>query len=195
LQHPELRLVEDAAIDAGKPRYVDTFREAKAHEQIFVRRFRGGQGFILLEPMTRHRHRIDPCLGRLEGGERSLHAGDRDAAMGAGPRARVVATPPIQEVVARLRTPPRMVGDLVGRKPGRLAQCLRLVIQRARDRAIRNAQSSGRMTRGEGRARLNSELVEREVAFRVVQRAGKLLAPGLHALPLPPIDEACAPAL
>src|SRR4029078_9561887 len=47
----------------------------------------------------------------------------------------------------------------------------------------------------ERRALLDGELVEREGVLRVGERAGELLAPGLHLLPLPRIDQVAGHAL
>ena len=109
--------------------------------------------------------------------------------MGAGACAGIVLTPPIDEVVARFRSLPRMVGDLVSRKTGRLAQLLRDEVKFARACAIWDAQAARRMARGKRRAGLDGQLIEREMVLRVSEGAGELLAPGADALPLAAIDQ------
>src|ERR1700730_3079960 len=109
--------------------------------------------------------------------------------MSAGADAGIVLPAPIEEVVARFRSRPRMVGDLVGRKPCRLAKLLGEQVERARQIAIRNVQHAGIMARGEWRALLDGELIERKVVCGEAERVPKLLGPGLSRLPFARIDQ------
>ena len=84
--------------------------------------------------------------------------------------ARIIVATPIEQIVPRLIPRPRMVGDLVGRQPRRLAKLLGQAIKLARLLAVGDAQRAGRMKRGERCALLDGELIQREVIGGVVER-------------------------
>src|SRR5262245_1904240 len=119
--------------------------------------------------MTVRFDRGEPALWRFDCRQRSLGAIDSNATMGARTGAHIVVTAPIEQVVTRLRAGPRMVRYLISRESCRLAQLLRELVERTRTRPIRDAQSAGGMARGERRALLDGELVEREVVRSVIE--------------------------
>src|SRR6478736_1394923 len=118
-----------------------------------------------------------------------LGAAKGDAAMGAGTDANIVVASPIEQVVARLSSDPRVVRHFVGRQASAIAQLLGEEIEGLGLLAVRDCEIAGGMQRGERRARLDGELIERQVVLRVVQSARQLVAPCGQGLPLPRIDQ------
>ena len=109
--------------------------------------------------------------------------------MRSGADPRIIVAAPIQQIVTRLRSRPRMIGNLVGRQPRSLAKLLGEAIQLARLLAVRDAQRAGGMPRGERRALLDGELIEREVVGGMIQRASQLRFPLDRRLSFPRIDQ------
>src|SRR4029077_3525710 len=108
---------------------VDAFGKTQAHQQIFVGGFRFAQILFGLKPMTRSLDRFAPCLRRFDGAERAALAVDRDARMRASADSGIIVPAPINQIVTRLRSRPRVVRDLVGRQPGSVAHLLRQQIE------------------------------------------------------------------
>src|SRR5262245_30993321 len=130
-----------------------------------------------------------PILRRLDGGKRALGAVNGDAAVSAGADAGVIVPPPIEQIVTRLRSRPRMVRDFVSGESRRLAKFLGEEILRPGFHAVRCSECAGLVARGERRAGLDRELIEREVVGGVAKREAELVAPGLRRLALARIDE------
>ena len=102
---------------------------------------------------------------------------ERQAAMGAGPDAGIIAGPPIDEIMTASLALGRVVGDLVGRKagaceffPGELEH-VRLQVILGQDQVALSMQ------REKPRARLDGELIDAEMAARVIERSFQLVGP------------------
>ncbi len=91
--------------------------------------------------------------------------------MRAGADTRIIMPAPIKQIVPRLRSRPRMVGDLIGREARNLAKLLGQGIKLARQLAVGDAQRAGGMKRREWRAVLDGELIQRKVVGGMVERA------------------------
>src|SRR5262245_8426108 len=115
---------------------------------------------------------------------------DRHAAMRSRTEAEPLAGAPISQIVLRARRiAARMIGNLIRRKAGRIAQLLRDLVER---RAILRVWRTHRATPDreiERRALFNGELIEREMLCRQRERFTQLRAPLLRRLVLARIDQ------
>ena len=89
--------------------------------------------------------------------------GELQPAMGAGADAGIFAIAPVDEVVPALGAGHGVVGNLVGRQAGRVADFLGDGIEIGGGVVVGHGQLAGLAQREEGRVRLDGELVERQV--------------------------------
>ena len=115
-----------------------------------------------------------PGFRRFHRRQRALRAIHGDAAMRAGADAGIIVAAPIEQVVARLRSRPRVVRHLVSGQPRFLAKLLRQLVERAAASPFGIAQRARGVARGERRALLDGELIEREVVGRVSRARGRV---------------------
>ena len=102
-------------------------------------------------------------------------AGNHDPAVRARPDAGIFAVAPVEQVVAAFLAGGGVVGDLVGRQARRLRQLLRQLVEIVRQLAVGHPQLAAGMELGERRARLDGELIERQVPARQRQGARQLV--------------------
>ena len=144
--------------------------------------------------------RLEPGFGRavLARGDffraPAVVAGQGESAVGAGPDADVVAVAPVGQVVPAFGAGARVVGDLVGRQAGRGQQVPRGLEDRHALVLSGQDQLAAPPGAVEGRARLDGQLIDREVLRRLAQRPAKLGAPGGRALPGPRGNQVEGPA-
>src|SRR5262245_48349791 len=116
-------------------------------------------------------------------------AAEPQPAVRAGSATRILAVPPVEEVVPALLAGCRVIGDLVGRQPGGSGQLLRGIVESER-RVIAGYDELARgMQRCKRRLRLDGELVKRQVSAGERKRVAQLGAPVVEQLPGPRIDE------
>ena len=145
----------------------------------------------VMTPWPRASTRMSQLSGRCSVAVACRSAVDVEPAVRARPDAGIFVRAPIDEIVPALGARPRMVGNLVGGKPGSGADLLRRVVERARE-CRRPGRSSLPLacSVGKRRVRLDGELIEREVLARLPRsRPLELRAPGLRRLVRPRIDQ------
>ena len=147
-------------------RRVDALGEAKPHQQEFVGALLGRQQVVgdeaVAERFDPHQPGFGPLLGR--GGVAA--AVDVEPAVRAGADAGIFVGAPVDEIVPALGAGPRVVGDLVGRQAGAVADLLRQVVERAAGVVVGNDELAGLVQRVERRLRLDGELIERQMLGR-----------------------------
>ena len=102
-------------------RGVDAFGEAQAHQQEFVGLFDAVSVSSVIDAVADRLDAHQPGLGALLGRGRVARAVDVEAAMRAGPDAGIFVAAPIDEIVPALGAGARVIGNLVGGKPGAAA--------------------------------------------------------------------------
>ena len=93
------------------------------------------------------------------------------AAVRAGADPGIIAVAPVSEVVAALRAGPGVVGDFVGGQPGRGGALLGQLEQAGRRVGVERLELVLGDHRGEARAGLDGQLVEREMLGAEAERA------------------------
>ena len=91
--------------------------------------------------------------GRALGGGGVAAVGELQPAVGAGADAGIFAVAPVDEVVPALGAGHGVVGNLVGRQPGRVADLLRHRVEVGGGVLVGHLQLAGLVERGERRAR------------------------------------------
>ena len=109
--------------------------------------------------------------------------------MGAGADAGIFAVAPVDEIVPALGAGAGVIGDFVGRQAGRRRGVERRRIERDRRVLVGRDELAGAVERGEGRAVLDGELVEREVVGGERQRLAEFRRPALRGLAGTGIDQ------
>ena len=109
--------------------------------------------------------------------------------MRARPDAGIFMAAPVNEIVPALRARPRVIGNFISRQAGVAADLLRQVVEIAAEIFVRRDQLAGLVQAEERRARLDGELIEREMFGRFRDRALELGAPGIERLARPGIDQ------
>ena len=115
--------------------------------------------------------RAQPGFRPLLGLGRIAAAIDIKPAMGAGSDAGIFVPAPIDQIVSALRARPRMVGNLVSRQTGFVANFLREVVEIAREIVIGNGELAGLVQAEIWRVRLDGQLIERQMLGRFRYRA------------------------
>mgnify|MGYP001611871623 CR=1 FL=1 len=101
----------------------------------------------------------------------------------------IVLAAPVDQIVPALGARPRVVGDFVGRQAFAGADQLREVVQIAPEVIVGDRQLAGRAQAEERRARLDGQLIEREMLGRFRDGALELDGPGGQRLARPRINE------
>src|SRR3546814_7085459 len=101
----------------------------------------------------------------------------------------IVAIAPIRQIMPALLPRPRMVRYLVARQAGGARHRLRRVEQVGGGVAVGDDELALRRQRREARARLDGELIERQMAGAEGQRRAKLRLPRRKRLAWPRIDQ------
>ncbi len=89
--------------------------------------------------------------------------------MRARPDAGIIVAAPIDEIVPALGARSCVIGYLIGRQAGRVADRLREVVEIARQILVGHIELAGLMQREERRVRLDGQLIKREVLGRFAQ--------------------------
>src|SRR5579885_2883674 len=165
------------------------FGEAEPHHEHLAEPLRGRDSDALGGAMPLRLDRREPSLGRPQLARRNLPRPRGEAAMRARADAEVVAVAPIDEVVAALRAGAGVVRDLVGGQAGGGKALLRQLEEFAGKIVLRHGEIAAGIGRREGRARLDRELIERQVIAGERKGAVQLPPPGGDALSRPRIDE------
>ena len=167
----------------------DPLDEPQPHHDHFLDRGVARDRGFLLDPDTRAFDRGEPCLGTANLHCRHFPAAARHAAMRAGADAEIIPVTPIDEIVAAFGAGPGMVRDLIGRQPGRREPMLRQLEQRRGGVLVGRQRLAARGAIAEGGARLDRQLVERQMLAGERQRLAQLLVPGGERLAGPRIDQ------
>src|SRR5476649_1900132 len=109
--------------------------------------------------------------------------------MRAGADAGIFLAAPINQIVPALRARTCVVGYLVGRKARIVANRLRQVVKIEPQIVVRDRELARLVQTEERRARLDGQLIEREMFGRFGDGALELGAPGLERLPRAGINE------
>ena len=109
--------------------------------------------------------------------------------MGAGADAKPLARAPVDEVVPAFFAWPGVVRDLVGEKAGSLEPVLGQLVEIGLEVVVGQRESAGPMEEVEARAGLDGQLIEAEMAARMVERPFELGRPGLDGLAGAGVDQ------
>ena len=109
--------------------------------------------------------------------------------MRAGADAGIFVAAPIDQIVPAFGARPRVVGDLVSRQAGLGAGRLREIVEIARGVVVGNDELAGLVQAEERRARLDGELIKREMLGRFRDGALEFGGPGGGRLARARVDE------
>ena len=155
----------------GQAIEVEALGEPQPHQQRLVGLLLGVERRAFNDAVALGLDAGEPALGLALGHRGAARPRDHGAAMGAGADARVFAVAPVEQVVPALLARRGVVGDLVGRQPRRFRHLLRQRVEGVRRLVVWHAQLAAGVELGVGRALLDGELVEGEVAAREPQGA------------------------
>lgn len=112
-----------------------------------------------------------------------------DAAMGAWPYPQIVAVVPISQIVARFLPGGSVIRDFIGGQTGR-RECVLSLLEHGRAVGlVGQPQITARLGQEEGCARLDGQLVDRDMAARQRERPVEFAHPGIRCLAGPCIDQ------